>query len=300
MGEPTESASPALRKRIDLDGSPYPSYDCRRHLGDARHLAKLLGFESDIEVSDGTSGGGDRAGGEVWCPIHPMDINMPDMTASRRRTSLGAGTVRGGGDDVGSGEADTCAARWRPGREFWSSPSAVTSERPRSARSIPARGQGRPRRGRGPVARASDPAMQARWWLSSARRAASAGPQSPSTSPWPPPPTGKKVTLVDASFQFGDVAVLLNLNPKDSPGPSSCRLEQGLDPESVEKFTLTHCRAFESCSPPPRRRWPSSSRPPAWKHVITSSASTANWSWSMRRRGSRRTLLGILDLAELY
>ena len=52
---------------------------------------------------------------------------------------------------------------------------------------------------------------------------------------------GKKVTLVDASFQLGDVAVLLNLNPKDkSMAELVPQLEQGSDPESVEAFTLTH------------------------------------------------------------
>jgi pilus assembly protein CpaE len=60
------------------------------------------------------------------------------------------------------------------------------------------------------------------------------------------------VTLVDASFQFGDVAVLLNLNPKDkSMAELVPELESGTDPESVETFTLTHSSGIRVLLAPP-------------------------------------------------
>jgi pilus assembly protein CpaE len=64
---------------------------------------------------------------------------------------------------------------------------------------------------------------------------------------------GQTVVLVDASFQFGDVGVLLNLNPKNkSIADLVPELEAG-EPESLDTFVINHS---------PRRppRWPSSSR----------------------------------------
>jgi len=68
---------------------------------------------------------------------------------------------------------------------------------------------------------------------------------------------GKKVTLVDASFQFGDVAVLLNLNPKDkSMAELVPQLEDGGDPDSVEAYTQTTPPESASCSHLHHRKWP--------------------------------------------
>src|SRR2546426_620321 len=51
---------------------------------------------------------------------------------------------------------------------------------------------------------------------------------------------GKKVCLVDASFQFGDVGVLLNLNPKNkSIADLVPELELGEAP-SLETFVINH------------------------------------------------------------
>ena len=70
---------------------------------------------------------------------------------------------------------------------------------------------------------------------------------------------GKRVTLVDASFQFGDVAVLLNLNPKDKSmaelvpeleDGARSRIGRHLHPDALVGHSA-------SCSRRPRRRWPS-------------------------------------------
>ena len=51
---------------------------------------------------------------------------------------------------------------------------------------------------------------------------------------------GKTVVLVDGSFQFGDVGVLLNLNPKNkSIADLVPELEAG-EPESIDTFVINH------------------------------------------------------------
>ena len=80
---------------------------------------------------------------------------------------------------------------------------------------------------------------------------------------------GKKVTLVDASFQFGDVAVLLNLNPKDkSMAELVPEIEAGGDPDSVEKFTLNHSSGIRVLLAPPSPEMAELITPAGFKRVI--------------------------------
>jgi len=62
---------------------------------------------------------------------------------------------------------------------------------------------------------------------------------------------GKRVALVDASFQFGDVGVLLNLNPKGkSIADLLPELEAG-EPESLDTFVVTHSAGIRVLLAPP-------------------------------------------------
>jgi pilus assembly protein CpaE len=62
---------------------------------------------------------------------------------------------------------------------------------------------------------------------------------------------GKNVVLVDASFQFGDVGVLLNLNPKNkSIADLVPELEAG-DPESLDTFVINHSSGIRVLLAPP-------------------------------------------------
>jgi len=62
---------------------------------------------------------------------------------------------------------------------------------------------------------------------------------------------GKKVCLVDGSFQFGDVGVLLNLNPKNkSIADLVPELEQG-EPESLDTFVINHSSGIRVLLAPP-------------------------------------------------
>jgi pilus assembly protein CpaE len=63
---------------------------------------------------------------------------------------------------------------------------------------------------------------------------------------------GKKVVLVDASFQFGDVGVLLNLNPKNkSIADLAPELEAGGEPESLDTFVINHSAGCRVLLAPP-------------------------------------------------
>jgi pilus assembly protein CpaE len=64
---------------------------------------------------------------------------------------------------------------------------------------------------------------------------------------------GKKVVLVDGSFQFGDVGVLLNLNPKNkSIADLAPELEQpGHDVESMDTMVINHSAGIRVLLAPP-------------------------------------------------
>jgi pilus assembly protein CpaE len=62
---------------------------------------------------------------------------------------------------------------------------------------------------------------------------------------------GKSVVVMDASFQFGDVGVLLNLNPKNkSIADLIPELETG-EPDSLETFLITHTAGIQVLLAPP-------------------------------------------------
>jgi pilus assembly protein CpaE len=62
---------------------------------------------------------------------------------------------------------------------------------------------------------------------------------------------GKSVVLMDGSFQFGDVGVLLNLNPKNkSIADLVPELEAG-EPESLDTFVINHSAGIRVLLAPP-------------------------------------------------
>jgi pilus assembly protein CpaE len=80
---------------------------------------------------------------------------------------------------------------------------------------------------------------------------------------------GKKVVLVDASFQFGDVAVLLNLNPKDkSMFELVSDLEGGGDAEAVETYTVSHSSGIRVILAPPSPEMADVITPAGVKRVV--------------------------------
>jgi len=63
---------------------------------------------------------------------------------------------------------------------------------------------------------------------------------------------GLKTVLVDGSFQFGDVGVLLNLNPKNkSIADLVPEMEAGGEPESIDTFVINHSSGVRVLLAPP-------------------------------------------------
>ncbi len=63
---------------------------------------------------------------------------------------------------------------------------------------------------------------------------------------------GQRTTLVDASFQFGDIGVLLNLNPKNkSIADIIPELESTAEIESLDTFTISHSAGIKVLLAPP-------------------------------------------------
>jgi pilus assembly protein CpaE len=63
--------------------------------------------------------------------------------------------------------------------------------------------------------------------------------------------TGKRVALVDASFQFGDVGVLLNLNPRNKSIADLAGELQAGEAESLDAFMITHSSGVKVLLAPP-------------------------------------------------
>jgi pilus assembly protein CpaE len=63
--------------------------------------------------------------------------------------------------------------------------------------------------------------------------------------------TGKRVALVDASFQFGDVGVLLNLNPRNKSIADLASELQAGEAESLDTFMITHSSGVRVLLAPP-------------------------------------------------
>jgi pilus assembly protein CpaE len=80
--------------------------------------------------------------------------------------------------------------------------------------------------------------------------------------------TGKRVALVDASFQFGDVGVLLNLNPRNkSIADLAGELQQG-EAESLDTFMITHSSGVKVLLAPPSPEQAELIGPSAVKKVL--------------------------------
>ena len=79
----------------------------------------------------------------------------------------------------------------------------------------------------------------------------------------------REVVLVDGSFQFGDVGVLLNLNPKNkSIADLVPELEAGGDPDSLDTFVITHSTGTKVLLAPPSPEMAELVTPAAIRRVV--------------------------------
>jgi len=230
------------------------------------HLTKLLGFESDIEVVGAAASGAEAL--DLAVALTPavvlMDINMPDMDGIAT-TELLATRVPTAAVIMMSvqGEADYLRRSMLAGaREFLVKPFS-SDELTASIRQVYERE--RDKQSRIAVRPVTDGAA-------AAAAAADSEPGEPGAIVAVFSPKGGvgrttiavnlavaahqelglKVCLVDASLQFGDVGVLLNLNPKNkSIADLMPELEGGGEPESLDTFVINHSSGIHVLLAPP-------------------------------------------------
>ena len=272
------------------------------------HLTKLLGFESDIEVV-GTAASGSEAL-ELSSRLAPnvvlMDINMPGMDGIATAEQL-ASRVPTAAIIMMSvqGEPDYLRRSMLAGaREFlvkpFSSDELVASirkvherERGRLGRIAeqPYGGDGRtaPAATRQPgrvVAVFSPKGGVGRTTLAVNLAVAAAGE------------LGKQVVLVDGSFQFGDVGVLLNLNPKNKSIADLIPEMSAGDPESLEQVIVNHSSGVRVLLAPPSPEMAELITTNYLKRVLEKLREGHDvvvvdaWPWF------HETTLGLLDLAD--
>jgi len=227
------------------------------------HLTKLLGFESDIDVVGAASSG--REAVDMAVRLSPdvvlMDINMPDMDGIAATEQLTA-TAPGVAVVMMSvqGEADYLRRSMLAGaREFLVKPFS-SDELTSSIRQVSARERDKATRlqvvpvsaGGGAGAAGADgrePGLVVA--VFSPKGGVGRTTLAVNLAVAAATELGKRVAIMDGSFQFGDVGVLLNLNPR---GKSIADLIPELDAgetDSVDSFLIEHTAGIRVLLAPP-------------------------------------------------
>ena len=239
------------------------------------HLSKLLGFESDVEVV-GTAPGGSEAI-EAAVSLQPdvvlMDINMPGMDGitATERLATDVPTAAVVMMSV-QGEADYLRRSMLAGaREFLVKPFSA-DELTASIRQVWSREKDKlarivlPTATTGPSNGADHEAGQVVALFSpkgGVGRTTIAVNLAVAAAT-----LGRRVALVDASFQFGDVGVLLNFNPRNkSIADLATELESG-ELESLDTFMISHSSGVRVLLAPPKPEQAELIGPSAIRRVI--------------------------------
>jgi pilus assembly protein CpaE len=222
------------------------------------HLTKLLGFERDVAVVGAAASGAEAL--EMAAKLLPdivlMDINMPEMDGIAA-TELLTARVPSSAVVMMSvqGEADYLRRSMLAGaREYlvkpFSSDELAASIRQVHARELEKLGRMTTppvdrtpavAREQGRVVAVFSPKGGVGRTTIAVNIAVAAGSEP-----------GRDVVLVDGSFQFGDVGVLLNLNPKNkSIADLVPELEAGGEPDSLDTFVITHSTGLKVLLAPP-------------------------------------------------
>ena len=231
------------------------------------HLTKLLSFETDIEVVGAAASG--REALEMAARLTPdvvlMDINMPDMDGIAATERLAAEVPSAAVVMMSvQGEADYLRRSMLAGaREFLVKPFS-SDELTSSIRQVYTREREKLSRmavrtvaGHAPGTGPSTPGGHEGG--EPGRVVAVFGPKggvgrttlAVNLAVAAATELGQRTCLVDASFQFGDVGVLLNLNPKNkSIADLIPELESG-ETESLDTFLVSHSAGIQVLLAPP-------------------------------------------------
>jgi pilus assembly protein CpaE len=228
------------------------------------HLTKLLGFESDIEVIGAASSGAQAL--ELAAKLSPgvvlMDINMPDMDGITATERLSAEAPDAAVVMMSvQGEADYLRRSMLAGaREFlvkpFSSDELTASIRQVYSRELekqsrraaaPATTSG----GNGGGGGGDDDRNGQIVAIFSPKGGVGRTTIAVNMAVAAATELGQTVVLVDGSFQFGDVGVLMNLDPKNkSIADLVPELEAG-QPESLDTFVINHSSGVRVLLAPP-------------------------------------------------
>ncbi|HEY6568773.1 MAG TPA: response regulator [Candidatus Limnocylindrales bacterium] len=283
------------------------------------HLSKLLGFESDIEVVGSAASGREalKMAAELTPDVVLMDINMPDMDGISATERLSAEVPAAAVVMMSvQGEADYLRRSMLAGaREFLVKPfssdeltssirQVYTREREKMSRMavVP---QPAPAAGGGAAAPAR-PASSTREAGEPGRVVAVFGPKggvgrttlAVNLAVAAATELGQTTCLVDASFQFGDIGVLLNLNPKNkSIADVIPELEHG-DIESLDPFVINHSAGIKVLLAPPSPEMAELITPAGAKRMIEALRSANDLVVVDCMSTFNDTTLAILDLAD--
>ena len=238
------------------------------------HLTKLLGFESDIEVV-GVAASGTEAieqAGKLRPDVVLMDINMPDMDGITATEHLSTEVPSAAVVMMSvQGEADYLRRSMLAGaREFLVKPfssdeltasirQVYVREREKASRfvAMPTATAPSPDGAEGQVIAVFSPKGGVGRTTIAVNLAVAAATE-----------LNKKVVLMDASFQFGDIGVLLNLNPKNKSIVDLVpELEVG-EVESIDTFVTNHSSGVRVLLAPPSPEMAELITPAAVKRVI--------------------------------
>jgi len=274
------------------------------------HLTRLLGFESDMSVVGAASSG--REAISMASNLSPdvvlMDINMPEMdgiTATEQLSTLvpSAAVVM----MSVQGEADYLRRSMLAGaREFLVKPFS-SDELSASIRQVHARELEKVVRF-GARTAVAEPTAHARVGsrepgqvvaffspkggvgrTTMAVNAAAAAAHN----------LQKKVVLVDASLQFGDVSVLLNLNPKNtSIADLVPELDAGADIDAVDTFLVKHASGMRVLLAPPSPEMAELVSPASVRRILEALRADYDLVIVDCAAGLNDTTLAVLDVAD--
>ena len=279
------------------------------------HLTKLLGFEADIEVVGAAASGREaiELAGKLSPDVVLMDINMPDMDGIAATEHLAAEVPTASVVMMSvQGEADYLRRSMLAGaREFLVKPfssdeltssirQVYTREREKQSRIAvqPAAGT--------PLGTPAKPILGDREAGEPGRIVAVFGPKggvgrttlAVNLAVAAATELGQRTCLVDASFQFGDVGVLLNLNPKNkSIADLIPELEAG-EAESLDTFLINHSAGIRVLLAPPSPEMAELITPAGTKRLLEALRDTHDLVVVDCMSSFNDTTLAILDIAD--